>query len=119
MAMSVNLTYCNLYVSSFTLFLAFFHLNFQIAELLDGSHLLVLVEFPPPAKKLSVHSVYFREPSGILFEIATNPPRFTIDEKEDELGSHLVLPPWLESVRRDLEKILPPVTLLSKTNRNL
>jgi glyoxalase family protein len=55
--------------------------------------------------------VYFREPGGILFEIATNPPGFTIDEKVDELGTHLMLPKWLESVRKDLENILPRVNL--------
>jgi hypothetical protein len=49
------------------------------------------------------------QPGGVLFEIATNPPGFTVDEKADELGTHLVLPPWLESVRGDLEKILPPI----------
>src|SRR5262245_819118 len=57
------------------------------------------------------HSVYFREPGGVLFEIATNPPGFAIDEKVEELGTHLKLPPWLESVRKDLEKVLPPVRL--------
>ena len=46
-----------------------------------------------------------------LFEIATNPPGFMIDEKAEERGTHLVLPPWLESMRKDLEKILPPVHL--------
>jgi hypothetical protein len=50
-----------------------------------------------------------REPGGVLFEIATNPPGFTIDERVEELGTHLVLPPWLEPMRRDLEKVLPPV----------
>jgi glyoxalase family protein len=55
--------------------------------------------------------VYFREPGGVLFEIATNPPGFSIDEKAEDLGTHLVLPPWIESMRKDLEKILPPVHL--------
>jgi glyoxalase family protein len=57
--------------------------------------------------------VYFQEPGGILFEIATNPPGFTIDEKVEELGSRLVLPPWLEPDRKSLEKILPKVDLSS------
>jgi len=56
------------------------------------------------------HSVYFREPGGVLFEIATDPPGFTIDEPLDELGSHLKLPPWLEGVRNELERVLPPLT---------
>ena len=57
------------------------------------------------------HSVYFREPGGVLFEVATNPPGFMIDENLEDLGSHLVLPPWLESMRKDLEKVLPRVHL--------
>lgn len=65
----------------------------------------------PVIDRFYFHSVYFREPGGVLFEIATNPPGFTIDESEEELGTHLVLPPWLESVRKDLVKILPPVSL--------
>jgi glyoxalase family protein len=50
----------------------------------------------------------------VLFEIATNPPGFTIDEKREELGTHLMLPDWLESVRKDLEKVLPKVKLPKK-----
>jgi glyoxalase family protein len=61
--------------------------------------------------------VYFREPGAILFEIATNPPGFTIDEKQEELGTHLMLPEWLESVRKDLEKALPKVNLPEKKKR--
>jgi len=63
----------------------------------------------PVIDRFYFHSVYFREPGGVLFEIATNPPGFTVDEKAEELGTHLVLPPWLESVRGDLEKILPAI----------
>ena len=63
----------------------------------------------PVIDRFYFHSVYFREPGGILFEIATNPPGFTVDEKLDALGTHLVLPPWLEPMRSDLERILPPV----------
>ncbi|MFC3040834.1 ring-cleaving dioxygenase [Virgibacillus xinjiangensis] len=54
-------------------------------------------------------SVYFREEGGILFEIATDPPGFTVDEPMDKLGEGLMLPPWLESKRADLEKTLPLV----------
>jgi glyoxalase family protein len=68
----------------------------------------------PVIDRFYFHSVYFREPGGILFEIATNPPGFAIDEKAEELGTHLVLPPWLESMRKDLEKILPQVHLPKK-----
>ena len=67
----------------------------------------------PVIDRFYFHSVYFQEPGGILFEIATNPPGFTIDEKLEELGTHLVLPPWLEPDRKSLEKILPKVDLSS------
>ena len=63
----------------------------------------------PVIDRFYFHSVYFREPGGVLFEVATNPPGFTVDEKADALGTRLVLPPWLENMRSDLEKILPPV----------
>jgi glyoxalase family protein len=55
------------------------------------------------------HSIYFREPGGVLFEIATDPPGFTIDERPGELGTHLKLPPWLEPQRFDIEAHLPPI----------
>lgn len=57
------------------------------------------------------HSIYFREPGGVLFEIATDPPGFAIDEPVEELGSHLVLPAWLEPHRAELERVLPKVRL--------
>jgi glyoxalase family protein len=57
------------------------------------------------------HSIYFREPGGVLFEIATDPPGFTIDEPFEELGRNLHLPPRLERMRPQIEAILPPVTL--------
>jgi glyoxalase family protein len=57
------------------------------------------------------HSIYFREPGGVLFEIATDPPGFATDETVERLGSSLQLPPWLEESRAELERLLPPVTL--------
>ena len=65
----------------------------------------------PVIDRTYFHSVYFREPGGILFEIATDPPGFTIDEPADELGTHLKLPPWLEPRRARLERLLPPLRL--------
>jgi catechol 2,3-dioxygenase-like lactoylglutathione lyase family enzyme len=56
-------------------------------------------------------SIYFREPGGVLFEIATDPPGFAIDEPQERLGTHLMLPPWLEPNRARLERILPPLRL--------
>ena len=56
-------------------------------------------------------SIYFREPGGVLFEIATDPPGFAVDEAEEELGTHLMLPPWLETRRDRLEEVLPPLRI--------
>ena len=57
------------------------------------------------------HSIYFREPGGVLFEIATDPPGFAVDELPSELGTHLKLPPWLEPRRTDIERKLPKLSL--------
>ena len=57
------------------------------------------------------HSIYFREPGGVLFEIATDPPGFATDEAVDSLGTGLMLPPWLESEREMIERHLPPISL--------
>ena len=54
-------------------------------------------------------SIYFREPGGVLFEIATDPPGFTVDEDPEHLGEDLKLPPWLEPQRERLEGALPPL----------
>ncbi len=56
-------------------------------------------------------SIYFREPGGVLFEIATDPPGFTVDEPREALGTALRLPPWLEPRRQTLEARLPPLNL--------
>lgn len=56
-------------------------------------------------------SIYFREPGGILFEIATDPPGFTLDEPFETLGEHLKLPPWYEERRANFQRILPPLRL--------
>ncbi len=53
------------------------------------------------------HSVYFREPGGVLFEIATDQPGFTIDESKPELGTSLMLPPQYEPNRKLYEELLP------------
>ncbi len=55
------------------------------------------------------HSIYFREPGGVLFEIATDPPGFAVDEPAGALGRRLVLPSWLESARAELGQVLPAV----------
>ncbi|MDO1448216.1 ring-cleaving dioxygenase [Rhodocytophaga aerolata] len=56
------------------------------------------------------YSLYFREPGGVLFEIATDNPGFGIDEPWDKLGSGLLLPPQYESRRADIEAILPKLS---------
>jgi glyoxalase family protein len=53
------------------------------------------------------YSLYFREPGGVLFEIATDNPGFSVDEPVDELGTHLMLPPQYEGRRDQIEKTLP------------
>jgi glyoxalase family protein len=68
----------------------------------------------PVIDRTYFHSIYFREPGGVLFEIATDPPGFTLDEKMDELGHSLRLPPWMESARSQIERILPPIKLPRK-----
>src|SRR5438094_88130 len=68
----------------------------------------------PVIDRTYFHSIYFREPGGVLFEIATDPPGFTLDEKLEELGTHLCLPPWMESARSQIEKILPPIQVPGK-----
>jgi glyoxalase family protein len=56
------------------------------------------------------HSIYFREPGGVLFEIATDPPGFAVDEPVEALGQKLQLPAWYEPQRAELEAVLPKVS---------
>jgi glyoxalase family protein len=62
-----------------------------------------------PVDRYYFKSLYFREPNGILFEIATDEPGFTADEPLESLGKHLALPPFLESRRREIEIGLKPL----------
>ena len=55
------------------------------------------------------HSIYFREPSGVLFEIADDAPGFTVDAPLEELGSKIILPPFLEDRRPQIEALLTPL----------
>jgi glyoxalase family protein len=63
----------------------------------------------PPVDRFYFRSVYAREPGGVLFEVATDGPGFTRDEDPERLGSGLVLPPWLEDRRGEIEDALPPL----------
>jgi catechol 2,3-dioxygenase-like lactoylglutathione lyase family enzyme len=65
----------------------------------------------PIMDRIYFHSIYFREPGGILFEIATDSPGFTVDETPDQLGNGLRLPPWLEPGRREIEQALIPLRM--------
>jgi glyoxalase family protein len=55
-------------------------------------------------------SVYFPEPGGVLFELATEGPGFAVDEDPAHLGESLVLPPWLEAERTSIEAVLPALS---------
>lgn len=57
------------------------------------------------------HSIYFREPGGILFEVATDQPGFMIDEDARELGTTLALPKWMEERRPEITAALPVITI--------
>ena len=63
-----------------------------------------------PVNRYYFQSLYFREPNGILFEIATDEPGFTADEPLDQLGEKLALPPFLEDRRKEIEAGLKPLT---------
>lgn len=60
----------------------------------------------PVLDRTYFHSIYFREPGGVLFEIATDPPGFAFDEPVEHLGEALKPPPWLETRRADIEQTL-------------
>jgi glyoxalase family protein len=65
----------------------------------------------PVIDRFWFQSVYFLEPGGVLFELATDGPGFAVDEEPGHLGESLVLPPWLESNRRQIEALLPSLQL--------
>ena len=70
----------------------------------------------PVIDRFYFRSIYFREPSGVLFEIATIGPGFDVDEPLEHLGEHLSLPPAYEQLRDRLEQVLTP---LPDTRRQL
>lgn len=63
----------------------------------------------PVVERFYFRSVYFHEPGGVLFELATNAPGFPVDEPLDQLGTTLKLPPWLEAHRKEIEAALPDI----------
>jgi glyoxalase family protein len=92
------------------------HIAFRVAN--DEEQLRVRGELvarglnlTPVIDRQYFHSIYFREPNGILFELATDGPGFLIDESADELGESLKLPPMDESARAEIEPLLPIIQL--------
>lgn len=69
------------------------------------------LDITPVLDRQYFHSIYYREPGGVLFEVATNPPGFATDEAVEHLGTSLKLPPWMESNRAKIEAQLPPIGL--------
>jgi len=67
------------------------------------------IPFSGEVNRFYFHSLYFREPNGILFEIATDGPGFDADEPMDSLGEKLALPPFLEGRRAQIEAGLKPI----------
>lgn len=65
----------------------------------------------PQIDRFWFKSVYFSEPGGVLFELATDGPGFDRDEKKESLGEQLILPPWLEPKRSEIEAQLPPLVM--------
>jgi predicted esterase len=65
----------------------------------------------PVLDRTYFHSIYFREPGGVLFELATDPPGFALDEPIESLGEELRIPQWLEAKRSSIERTLAPITL--------
>ncbi len=66
----------------------------------------------PVIDRFYFHSIYFREPGGVLFEIATDGPGFAVDEDVETLGERLSLPPFFEPQRQAIEAHLRPITPL-------
>lgn len=96
------------------------HIAFRVAN--DAEQLRVREELvgrglnvTPVIDRQYFHSIYFREPNGILFEVATDGPGFLIDESADELGESLKLPPMYESARSEIERVLPAIQLQHTT----
>ncbi len=67
------------------------------------------LQVSPVMDRKYFHSIYFREPSGVLFEIATDPPGMTVDESAAHLGEGLMLPREYEPARKELEAALTPL----------
>jgi glyoxalase family protein len=78
-------------------------------EIADRIRNAICIDTTDQIDRMYFRSVYFREPGGILFEIATDGPGFTLDEPKATLGQALKLPPWYEPHRERIERALPPL----------
>jgi glyoxalase family protein len=90
------------------------HIAFRARDAEDQAawreHLLSLgIQVTEVKDRQYFESIYFRAPDGMLLEIATDGPGFTVDETEEELGSSLMLPAWLEPKREKIETQLTPL----------
>ena len=89
------------------------HIAWNTTEAEHGRWLEVLQEAGIPNSGIVdrhyFRSIYFREPGGILFELATAEPGFTVDGPVEELGTRIILPPWLEQQRAAIESRLTPL----------
>jgi glyoxalase family protein len=100
---------------------AIHHIAFRVADeatQLDWRDRLMSagVRVSPVKDRGYFHSIYFREPGGVLFEIATDGPGFLIDEPADALGTSLCLPPWLEPSRESIQARLSPLQQFAETS---
>ena len=75
------------------------------------------LDVTPVLDRQYFRSVYFREPGGVLFELATDPPGFAADEPAESLGASLKLPAWLEPRREAIERRLPELRPPSQGRR--
>lgn len=90
------------------------HVAFRVADEAEQAELRERVAAAgrnptPVIDRFWFRSVYFKEPGGVLFELATEEPGFTVDEDPEHLGERLILPPWLEASREEIEAALPPL----------
>ncbi len=83
----------------------------QEALALRGRLMAAGLQPTPLIDRFWFRSVYFREPGGVLFELATDGPGFAVDEDPACLGEQLILPPWLEPHRQAITAVLPPLRL--------
>ncbi len=83
----------------------------DVAQLAWREEIAKHLSVTPVQDRTYFHSIYFREPGGVLFELATDPPGFLLDEPVETLGEALHIPHWLEPSRAQIEATLAPIEL--------